>query len=152
MATWQLGPFDNDDAVDWCGTLKGTNTPERLSLVRRTLERAAQAGPALGTEDAARAIAAAATVSQALTGTPPSDSAYAPRFLGPRDIPVSPSLLDLAGRALDAVLAEGSAWRQQWVGHIEEEEAVSVVERLRAGLAPIESETEVVPTPTHDNL
>ncbi|GAB3954629.1 DUF4259 domain-containing protein [Micromonospora vulcania] len=136
MATWQLGPFDNDDAVEWCGLLEATAPGQRLDLVRQTLEPAVTAGRALASEDAARAIAAAATVLQSLTGTPPSDSAYAPHFLiGRHDIGVTPSLLDLATRALDTVLAADSTWRLRWAEDVEEEEALAVVEELRVNLA-----------------
>jgi hypothetical protein len=136
MATWQVGPFDNDDAAEWCTALEGTEPDRRLELVRHTIEAAVMAGPALAADDAARAIAAAATILQSLTGVVPSDSAYAPLFLlGGRDITVSPPLRALAARALDSVLAEGSAWRQRWAGDVEEEEALAVVEVLRANLA-----------------
>ncbi|MEU3452868.1 DUF4259 domain-containing protein [Micromonospora sp. NPDC006766] len=136
MATWQLGPFDNDDAVEWCAALDATPHGQRTDLVRRTLDTAVLAGPALTAGEAARAIAAAATTLQLLTGTPASDSAYAPRFLLDRGAPrVSPSLRGLAMRALDVVLADESAWRLQWANHIEEEEALAVIEELRFDLA-----------------
>ncbi|MGK5738122.1 DUF4259 domain-containing protein [Micromonospora sp. URMC 103] len=136
MATWQLGPFDNDDAVEWCGALEDSAPDQRVDLVRHTLEAAVLAGPSLSPEGAAQAIAAAATVLQTLTGTPPSDSAYAPRFLlGRDDVEVTPSLRDLATRALDAVLVEGSRWRLRWADNIEEDEALRVIEELRISLA-----------------
>jgi hypothetical protein len=136
MATWQLGPFDNDDAVEWCGALEALAVDRRTELAWRTLEAAVSAGRALTVGGAARAVAAAATVLQSLTGAPVSDSAYAPRFLlGRRDIRVSASLRDLATRALDVVLDDGSSWRRRWAGDVEEEEALAVIEELRANLA-----------------
>ncbi|MFF0118224.1 DUF4259 domain-containing protein [Micromonospora arida] len=136
MATWQLGPFDNDDAVEWCGRLENTAPGQREAVVRRTLDRAVVAGPSLAPEDAAQAIAAAATVLQSTAGTSASDSAYAPRFLlGREDIQVTPPLRSLATRALDAVLAHGSAWRLRWADDVEEEEAFGVIEELRNRLA-----------------
>ncbi|MGC4773616.1 DUF4259 domain-containing protein [Micromonospora sp. DT44] len=135
MATWQLGPFDNDDAVEWCGALEDTVPDQRTLFVRQTLEAAVLAAGVLTPEDAAQAIAAAATVLQSIAGTPPSDSAYAPRFLGLHDIQATSQLRDLATRALDAVLARGSAWRLRWAEDIEEEEAFGVIEELRINLA-----------------
>ncbi|MFF3864245.1 DUF4259 domain-containing protein [Micromonospora sp. NPDC001898] len=136
MATWQFGPFDNDDAVEWCGALEDSTPDQRVDLVRHTLEAAVIAEPALSPEGAARAIAAAATVLQSLTDTPSSDSAYGPRFLlGRDDVQVTPSLRDLATRALDTVLADGSTWRLRWADNVEEEEALSVIEELRISLA-----------------
>ncbi|WCN82516.1 DUF4259 domain-containing protein [Micromonospora sp. LH3U1] len=136
MATWQLGPFDNDDAVEWCGRLEDTAPDQRESFVRRTLEAAVLAGHALAPEDAAQAIAAAATVLQSIAGTRAPDSAYAPHFLlGRKDIRATPPLRSLATRALDAALAQGSRWRLRWAEDVEEEEAFVVIEELRNSLA-----------------
>ncbi|WP_111213684.1 DUF4259 domain-containing protein [Micromonospora craterilacus] len=135
MAVWHLGPFDNDDAVEWCGALEASAPEQRTEYLRQALAAAAARGPKPTAGEAARAVAAAATALQSLTGTPTSNSAYAPWFLGRGDIQVSPSLLDLAARALDVVLADGSAWRQRWAGDVEEEEALAVVEDLRRRLA-----------------
>ncbi|MEV0805321.1 DUF4259 domain-containing protein [Micromonospora sp. NPDC050200] len=138
MATWQVGPFDNDDAVEWCGALESRAPDQRMDLVHDSLEAAVLAGRTLAPQNAARAIAAAATVLQSLTGIPPSESAYAPRFLlGRRDVRVAPSLRDLAIRALDAVLADGSMWRLQWAEDIEEEEALRVIQELRITLTSV---------------
>ncbi|MFF5202979.1 DUF4259 domain-containing protein [Micromonospora parva] len=136
MATWQFGPFDNDDAVEWCGTLENTAPDQRVHLVRRTLSTAVSAGRTLAVDDAARAIAAAATVLQSVSGMSTADSPYAPRFLtGTEDLLVTPSLRDLAMGALDAVLADGSAWRLRWAEDVEEEEALAVIDQLHSRLA-----------------
>ncbi|MCO1593837.1 DUF4259 domain-containing protein [Micromonospora sp. RHAY321] len=136
MATWQVGPFDNDEAVEWCGVLEAIAPDRRTDLARRALEAAVPAGRAPTVGEAARAVAAAATILQSLTGASVSDSAYAPRFLlGRRDIRVNASLRDLATRALDGVLEDGSTWRLGWAGDVEEEDALAVIEELRANLA-----------------
>ena len=134
MATWQLGPFDNDDAVEWCDALEAAPLDQRAELVRNTLTVAvAGRDPTAG--EAARAVAAAATALQFLSGVPFSSSAYAPRFLSGREaVAVDSSIRDLAVRALDEVLANGSAWRLRWAGDIEEEEALAAVEILRSHL------------------
>ncbi|MCG5459776.1 DUF4259 domain-containing protein [Micromonospora sp. PSH03] len=136
MATWQLGPFDNDDAVEWCAALEDLAPDQRANFVRQTLSAAVSAGPTLTPEDAAQSIAAAATLLQSLAGAPPSESAYAPRFLlGSDDIRATKQMCGLATRALDTVLAQGSAWRLRWAEDIEEDEAFEVIEQLRAKLA-----------------
>jgi len=135
LATWQFGPFDNDDAVEWCADLEATAPDRRVDLVRQTLQAAVTSNPAATPGNAARAAAAAATVLQSLTGTPSTGSAYAPRFLlDDRDILVDAPLRELAIRALDSVLAEGSAWRQHWADNVEEDEALRAIEELRDGL------------------
>jgi hypothetical protein len=134
MATWQVGPFDNDDAAEWCADLENADSQRRVELIHLTLRAAARAGNVTAA-DGTRAVAAAATVVQCDTGRPVSDSPYAPRFLmDSQDIVVDQALRDLAARALDAVLGEASAWRALWSGDIEEDEAFAVVERLRAAL------------------
>ena len=34
MGTWDVGPFDNDTAADWCGDLDDTSPDARRILVR----------------------------------------------------------------------------------------------------------------------
>ncbi|MFV2023152.1 DUF4259 domain-containing protein [Micromonospora sp. LOL_028] len=138
MATWQFGPFDNDEAVEWCATLEDADPDRRAELTREALVKVASPADVGTAEDAARAIAAAAVVLQALTGKPVSTSAYGPRFLAGREqIQASPELRDLAARALDAALAPGSAWRLQWHDDVEEEEAIATVEELRHALLAV---------------
>lgn len=134
MATWHVGPFDNDDAVDWCASLDSAPEEERSAVAREALDAALREGATAA--DAARAVAAAATVLYSLTGVLGSNSPYAPRLLiGGSGIEVDRALWVLAGKVLDMVLTEGSGWRLQWAEDVEEEEALAVVEDLRAGLA-----------------
>ncbi|MEW2427758.1 DUF4259 domain-containing protein [Micromonospora sp. NPDC047644] len=134
MATWQFGPFDNDDAVEWCDALEAAPLDQRVELLRDTLEVAA-AGRALTAGEAARAVAAAATALQLLSGVPVSNSAYTPRLLFDREVmAVDSSIRDLAVEALGEVLAEGSAWRLLWADDIEEEEAIAIIQSLRSHL------------------
>lgn len=135
MATWNVGPFDNDDAAEWCEQLESTEPDERAALVQSTLETAVRAGVDLSPRQAAEALAAAATVLQVLTGVQPSNSPYAPRFLlGRDDIDVSPALRDLAIRAIDSIGREGSQWRERWAQDVEAEEAFLLLAELRTGI------------------
>lgn len=135
MATWNVGPFDNDDAAEWCERLEATGSDQRTALVQSTLEAAVRAGVNLSPGGAAEALAAAATVLQALTGAQPSNSPYAPRFLlGRDDIDVSPALRDLAVRAIDSIGCEGSPWRERWVQDVEAEEAFALLAELRESI------------------
>jgi hypothetical protein len=137
MATWNVGPFDNDDAVDWCERLEASAPESRQVFVRQTLETAARQGADTSAVAGAEAIAAAATVLQALTGVQTTNSPYAPRFLlGRRDIQATPALCGLAVRAIDSVLAQGSAWRVRWAQDVEEDDALTSVKDLRAAVAP----------------
>ncbi|MFC0533075.1 DUF4259 domain-containing protein [Phytohabitans kaempferiae] len=134
MATWQVGPFDNDDAVEWLSTLEMTQPDGRLKLTTDTFRAVALAGTGLTATDTARAIAAAATVLQCLTGAPVSNSPYAPQFLAQGSIHVAEPLRELAIRTLDVILVDGSPWRQQWANHVEEEDAIVAIQKLRNDL------------------
>src|SRR5262245_22611819 len=105
MAIWQVGPYDNDEAVEWCGCLESLTPTARRELVFATLAAAAApSGRDLAAADAARVVAAAATVLQSLIGTPTSDSPFAPRFLlDGKGILVDQPLRALAIMALDKV-------------------------------------------------
>ncbi|MEO3863339.1 DUF4259 domain-containing protein, partial [Acrocarpospora sp. B8E8] len=35
MGTWDVGPFDNDHAADWCGHLNDAPAEKRPQLIRR---------------------------------------------------------------------------------------------------------------------
>ncbi|WP_326551285.1 DUF4259 domain-containing protein [Micromonospora sp. NBC_01813] len=133
MATWQFGPFDNDEAVEWCAALEATEPDLRAELVRATLAMASSSAGTLTGDEAARAVAAAAVVLQMVTGRPVSKSAYSPQLVG-EDVQVGPEVRHLAVRALDVVLAVGSVWRQLWHDDVEEDEAIAVVETLRRAL------------------
>lgn len=138
MATWNIGPFDNDDAVDWCASLEAADPNHRTEVVRQALEPAAHGHADVTVCTAARAIAAAATMLQAITETQPSNSPYAPRFLlGRGEIEASPPLCALALDALDAIISDGSKWHQQWAQNVEFDEALEGVRHLRASLAAV---------------
>ncbi|MFI9106535.1 DUF4259 domain-containing protein [Streptomyces fildesensis] len=68
MGTWDVGPFDNDTAADWCGDLDETAPEGRHGLVRDTLARAAGTTDYLDAGIADQAIAAVALVSAQCPG------------------------------------------------------------------------------------
>ena len=115
MGTWDTGPFDNDNAADWCGELHDANSAVRPDLVREALARAADEEDYLECHAAEEAIAAAALAASQRTGGPSMNSAYAPEFLrsgGSLDLP--DDIAPLAVRALDRILGEDSEWRKLW--------------------------------------
>jgi hypothetical protein len=136
VAAWNVGPFDNDDAVDWCARLESVDKGQRAAFVQRTLEDAALGEKDAPLDRAAAAVAAAATVLQSLTGRQDSESPYAPRFLLPEGgFVVTEALRRLAVEALEAVVGDGSAWRGHWAHDIEEDEALGGLSDLRTRLA-----------------
>ncbi|NAS24896.1 DUF4259 domain-containing protein [Herbidospora sp. NEAU-GS84] len=137
MGTWDIGPFDNDSAADWCGDLHDTPAAERPAALRAALAVAADNDDYLDVDDAASAIAAAAIVAAHRGGTPIT-SVYAPDFLleGGR-VPIGDDLPGLALRALDRVTADGSEWRELWEEGGHYPDAVGVLDGLRVHLSAV---------------
>ncbi|MEV6969841.1 DUF4259 domain-containing protein [Hamadaea sp. NPDC051192] len=139
MGAWDVGPFDNDSAADWCGDLEDAPAEQRADLVRNTLLFAINCDEYLDVDDGSAAIAAAAIVAAQLPGQPPITSPYAPDFLTvggsiefPDDTP------GLAVRALDRVLADESEWADLWADANPNSPAFAVVRELRRVLAAAE--------------
>ncbi|MFE3450502.1 DUF4259 domain-containing protein [Nonomuraea sp. NPDC059194] len=130
MGTWDVGPFDNDTAADWCGDLQDADAAQRPGLIRRALATVVEQEGYLDSDVACEALAAAAIVA-AQRGGPPITSAYAPEFLrAGGGVEVPDDVAALAVRALDRVAGEGSEWRELW----EEADAGS---QAAAAVAPI---------------
>lgn len=72
MGTWDVGPFDNDTAADFSGSLDEAAEGERETLIRAALACAADTPGYLDQDIAAEAIAAAALVAAQRPGESPS--------------------------------------------------------------------------------
>jgi hypothetical protein len=105
VGTWDVGPFDNDDAADFAGDLDEVDVQEREILVRSALEQAAKTSDELDAVDAIRAVAAAALVAAQCPGGAAVCANYGPATQMP-GFPSSFTLL--AVDAVDQVLAERS--------------------------------------------
>ncbi|MDP9794969.1 hypothetical protein J2S43_003481 [Catenuloplanes nepalensis] len=116
MGTWDVGPFDNDTAADWCGDLNEAAPERRAALIRAVLSRVAAHGDGfLDSRDAEQAIAAAAIVASRLPGGAAIDTPYAPGFLlegGP--VEVADDVPAIAVRALERIVGDDSEWRELW--------------------------------------
>ncbi|WP_405447145.1 DUF4259 domain-containing protein [Streptomyces erythrochromogenes] len=104
MGTWDVGPFDNDTAADWCGDLDDASPEARQGLVRDTLARAADTADDLDADVADEAIAAAALVAAQCPGGEPAHPHYGPD----EPLPDLTGLRALALQALDRVITEPS--------------------------------------------
>ncbi|MFI0417468.1 DUF4259 domain-containing protein [Spongiactinospora sp. 9N601] len=141
MGTWDVGPFDNDTAADWCGDLNDAAPAERLDMIRRALADAANADGYLDSREACAAIAAAAIVAAQRPGGPEIDDVYGPDFLtggAPIDLPTD--LAPLAVRAIDRILGDDSEWRDLW-------EDSGALPKAQAALAPIRAALLTHPAP-----
>ncbi|GIF71407.1 DUF4259 domain-containing protein [Asanoa siamensis] len=136
MGTWDVGPFDNDAAADWCADLDDAPLERRADLIRDALDTAADPDEDyLDADLAAEAVAAAAVVAAQLPGATPLDSPYAPKSAQPGALTLPADLTDLAVRALDQVLGDDSEWRSLWEESADVATAAATVRALRDELA-----------------
>ncbi|GAB3840856.1 DUF4259 domain-containing protein [Dactylosporangium cerinum] len=134
MGTWDVGPFDNDTAADWCYDLDEAAADERLPFIRVTFSATVDE-PRLRNRLADRAFAAAAVVASQLPGGEPVVSPYAPDFLldgGTLDVPGD--VVPLALRALDRIVGEHSQWRELWEDAGLYDDAAGALQTVRATL------------------
>lgn len=137
MGTWDIGPFDNDTAADWCGDLDDAAPEQRAALIRDALIRVAEHGDEyLDSSLAAEAIAAAAIVASQLPGGTAINTPYAPDFLlEGGTIEVADDVPAIAARALDRIVGEDSEWRELWEEAEESyAQALASVQTIRANL------------------
>ncbi|WP_176710583.1 DUF4259 domain-containing protein [Micromonospora sediminicola] len=136
MATWNVGPFDNDAAAEWCEQFEAAAPAERTEAVSGALRRATlDSAPPLSDMAAAQAVAAAAVVLQAHTGLPDLTTPHAPRFVAGADhVDVTPDLLRLTRVAVEVIMREDSSWRRGWADDVEGDLAVEALEHLYAAL------------------
>jgi hypothetical protein len=137
MGTWDVGPFDNDTAADWCGDLDDAAPEQRAALIREVLSRVAGHGDEyLDSNDAVEAIAAAAIVASQLPGGTAIDTPYAPDFLlEGGTVEVAGDVPAIAVQALDRIVGDDSEWRELWQDAEESyPQALASVQSIRATL------------------
>ncbi|MFG2328337.1 DUF4259 domain-containing protein [Streptomyces sp. NPDC048604] len=112
MGTWDIGHFDNDTAADFCGDLDDLPQHERPGLIREQfLAVTGTGGEFLDSDDAARAVAAAALVAAQCPGGDPVTTPYSPD----EPLPELPTdLRPLAIQALDRVFGPESELVELW--------------------------------------
>jgi hypothetical protein len=133
MGTWDIGPFDNDSAADWCGDLHDAAPAQRPAMMRSAITAVLDNGDDyLDSDLAVEAIAAAAIVASQLPGGAAITSSYAPDFLleGGR-IEIPDDVPALAVRALDRIVGDDSEWRELWEESEEGAPALAALQQIR---------------------
>ncbi|MFJ5089244.1 DUF4259 domain-containing protein [Streptomyces sp. NPDC088674] len=110
MGTWDVGPFDNDTAADFCGELDEAAAGERAGLIRVILTRVIDTAGYLEAPESEQAVAGAALVAAQCPGGEPADSVYGSE----EPLPDLTGLRDLALQALDRVMTEPSELIDLW--------------------------------------
>ncbi|WP_432056260.1 DUF4259 domain-containing protein [Streptomyces sp. bgisy022] len=110
MGTWDVGPFDNDAAADFSGTLDDAGAHARAGIVRDTLTGVIGTADYLDAHDAQAAVAAAALIAAQCPQGDPVRSAYGPE----EPLPDLTDLRDLAVRALDRAMTKPSELLWLW--------------------------------------
>lgn len=136
MGTWDVGPFDNDHAADWCGDLRDAAPDQRVELVRGALTAVLDNGDDyLDSDLAVEAIASAAIIASQLPGASAVTSPYAPDFLiGGGRLEVPDDCPALALRALDRIVGDDSEWRELWEESESYESALAVLRHIRTDI------------------
>lgn len=136
MGTWDVGPFDNDTAADWCGDLNEAAPGKRPALIREALTQVADHGDEyLDSDLAVEAVAAAAIVASRLPGGTAIDTPYAPDFLlEGGTVEVAGDIPAIALRALDRIVAPESEWRDLWEDSDSYPQALAALQSLRTVL------------------
>ncbi|WP_327675152.1 DUF4259 domain-containing protein [Kitasatospora sp. NBC_00458] len=135
MGTWGIGPFENDTAADFAGTLDETPAGGREELVRSALSRVAgtDAEDYLDCDEAVEAVAAAALIAAQCRGGEPVSTSYGPD----EALPVfAAELRPLAVDALDRIVSEESELAELWDETDEGPDWRQDIGRLRAVLDP----------------
>lgn len=127
MGAWGTGPFENDDAADWAWELEAAEDEVALLLEGFA---AASGAEAAELPEASVAVAAAAWLASGLPGGEAVEVDWSEEPPHPTPPAITDALRFAAVAALDAVLAEGSEWREAWA---EEDETapIAAAERLR---------------------
>lgn len=131
MGTWDVGPFENDTAGDFCDTLDDADVDARKGIIRDTLVRAIDTTGYLDADLSQEAVAAAALVAKQCPGGEPADVHYGPK----QPLTDLTSLRALASQALDRVMSEPSELMALWGGS-EGGPWRATVDRLRNTLMP----------------
>ncbi|MFD5661831.1 DUF4259 domain-containing protein [Streptomyces hirsutus] len=133
MGTWDVGPFDNDEAADFAYALDETAPDKREELVRATLNRAVQAPDYLESPQAQEAVGAAALIAAQCPGGEQISTSYGPEEALPT---FADDLQPLAVEALDRVAAEESELAELWDDAPDGPKWRQSISLLRAILAP----------------
>jgi hypothetical protein len=118
VGTWDLGPFDNDVAADWCDDLDQAPKAERATILRKTFSAAIDDVDYLEMYDGSEVVAAAAVVAAHQPNARRIDTPYAPDFLtAGQFLDLPEDLAHLAAQALERVTAEGTELRDAYAGN-----------------------------------
>ncbi|GAA2508524.1 hypothetical protein GCM10010406_51260 [Streptomyces thermolineatus] len=140
MGTWDVGPFDNDTAADFCGDLDEAAPNERKGIIHGALTRVISTADYLEAPESEEAVAAAALVAAQCPGGEPANPVYGPD----EPLPDLTGLRDLALRALERVTTEPSELMDLWA-ESEGGSWCATINRLRSTLLPQPSGEELNP-------
>lgn len=139
MGTWDVGPFDNDDAADFAGELDDAPPQARIEMIGAVLKRVADpAGGDSRLSDAPRAVAAAALIAAQCPGGTPVDPNYGPSTPMPQ---LPTHLSDLAISALDTVITKPTWLAEAWNESPNGTQWRRTISDLRTVLDPPQRET-----------
>jgi uncharacterized protein DUF4259 len=133
MGAWGVGPFENDDALDFLGELSDLPADELAGRLEAAL--AVPAKGYLELPEASAAIAAAGLIAVARGGAFDSLNEEVMELARTDTVRDSARLRDLALTTLARVTGESSEWQELWSESGSSAEADAMIADLRSALA-----------------
>jgi len=133
MGAWGFGPFDNDTAADFAGTLDEAPGPARVEMLHDALIVVKDCGSQVNGAQAEVGLAAAALVARGLSG---GDEFQSPHYGPANPIPAIPQdFIPVAFDVVSRVLDEDNDIRADWRENPDGDKWLTTMRRLRAVLA-----------------
>ena len=127
MSAWGVGPFENDEALDFLDGLEESGEAPRLDALAAPLQHVAHSGDYLEAPDVTEAVAAAAFIGAVLNPSAAADEPDRPAWTA--EVPperIDTELVELARRAVRRALRpHDNELHELWVeaGAVEEWQA-----------------------------
>jgi hypothetical protein len=130
VAAVRIGPFENDDALDFLDDLEDSEPDERPAKVVRALRMVVVADDYIDAPRMAEAVAAAAVVAGSVDPECLGRERFRPRWIEEDPLDVDDDLDELAARALRRALRhDDNEWWELWDEADATDEVVEVVSR-----------------------
>lgn len=108
MGTWGVGPFGNDEALDFLEEIEAEVAEGRIGLLARPMEHVAFSGDYLEAPDLSEAVAAAAVIGAVLDPAAAADEPYRPDWVAQMSAgALDNTLVETARRVLRRAMQPG---------------------------------------------
>lgn len=135
MGTWQVGPFDNDVAMDFFDDIEVTPGPQVAGKLRGVLTAVVDRPGRVELSEGHVAFAAASLVAAGRSGGPPTGNPTVDEWIAGSCPAAGPDECRVALAALDRIVGPQSEWMALWSATESEPDVQERIRALRAELA-----------------